>query len=97
MFGLRNRRRRRRGSQAREESVRRTVADLAPAERASVLGLTSKVPGELNKLMALGVLPGASLTLLQRSPSYVLKVGETVLAIDEKIAQSILVGPPVEA
>ncbi|MGI6605136.1 MAG: FeoA family protein [bacterium] len=72
----------------------RTVADLAPLEATSVLGLNTENPGDLNKLMALGVLPGAPLTLLQRHPSYVLRIGETVLALDEKIARSILVGPP---
>ncbi|MDI3522910.1 MAG: ferrous iron transport protein [Bacillota bacterium] len=98
MFGRRSRWRRGRGGgrrAARAGGVR-TVADLAPAEKAAVLGLAPAAPRDLNKLMALGVLPGAPLTLLQRSPSLVVQVGETVLALDEKIARTILVGPSLE-
>lgn len=96
MFGRRNRHRRRFGQRAQAGHTCRTVADMAPREQASVLALAPAAKNDLNKLMALGVLPGAPLTLLARSPSFVLQVGETVLALDEKMARSIVVGPRIE-
>lgn len=98
MFGKRSRWRRgwRSGRRAAGTLGARSVADLAPAEKAAVLALAPAAPGDLNKLMALGVLPGAPVTLLQRSPSLVIQVGETVLALDERIARTILVGPALE-
>ncbi|MDK2784484.1 MAG: ferrous iron transport protein [Bacillota bacterium] len=96
MFGRRNRHRRRFGRKARVNHTPRTVADMVPREQASVLALAPAARSDLHKLMALGVLPGAPLTLLARSPSFVLQVGETVLALDEKMARSIVVGPPIE-
>ena len=55
--------------------------------------------GQLQKLMAMGILPGAPITLIQSFPSYVFKVGETQFAVDKEIADSIyvrLVEPEIE-
>ena len=41
--------------------------------------------------MALGVLPGATVKLLQRFPSYVIQLGYTQLALDKETASTILV------
>ena len=45
----------------------------------------------LNKLMAFGVLPGLEVELLQKSPSNVIKIGNTTIASDDNIAKSIIV------
>lgn len=45
----------------------------------------------IRKLMAMGVLPGVSITLEQRFPSYIVKVGRTRAALDWETAQSIYV------
>ena len=43
----------------------------------------------LQKIMAMGALPGASVTLLQRFPSYVFQLGQSQFAIDKNIADQI--------
>lgn len=43
----------------------------------------------LSKLMAIGALPGTSLVLLQRFPSYLIKIGHSQFAIDKSLAEQI--------
>jgi DtxR family transcriptional regulator, Mn-dependent transcriptional regulator len=43
----------------------------------------------LTKIMAMGALPGLSITLIQRFPSYVFQMGESQFAVDKKIAEQI--------
>jgi DtxR family Mn-dependent transcriptional regulator len=43
----------------------------------------------MDKLAALGVVPGSEVRLHQRSPAYVLDIGETTVAIDPEIASEI--------
>ena len=45
----------------------------------------------INKLIAMGIIPGVLITLEQRFPSFVIKVGQTRLAIDREIARAIYV------
>ena len=45
----------------------------------------------LDKLAAFGLLPGASIRLHQRQPSFVIEIGETTIAIDEETAGDIYV------
>ncbi len=44
-------------------------------------------------LTVFGVVPGASVTIVQQQPACVIKVGETELALDREIAREILVEP----
>jgi DtxR family Mn-dependent transcriptional regulator len=43
----------------------------------------------MQKLMALGVLPGAPISLVRRSPSVVFQVGYSQFAVDEELARGI--------
>jgi ferrous iron transport protein A len=43
----------------------------------------------IRKLMAMGVIPGISITLEQRFPSYIIKVGRSRAALDRETAQTI--------
>lgn len=45
---------------------------------------------EIRKLMAMGVLPGCSLRLIRRFPSYVFQLGHSQFAIDRHLAEVIL-------
>jgi DtxR family Mn-dependent transcriptional regulator len=47
----------------------------------------------MDRLAALGVIPGSELRLHQRSPSYVIEIGETTIALDPEIAGEIFVKP----
>ena len=51
----------------------------------------------LDQLADLGITPGAMLTLRQRKPSLVVEVDQTVLALEDEIAQAIYVQPMVES
>jgi Fe2+ transport system protein FeoA len=66
-----------------------SVRDLARGARARVLHLA----GERSRdaLAVFGVVPGAELELLQRSPAFVVRVGETELALEAEVAARILV------
>jgi DtxR family Mn-dependent transcriptional regulator len=45
----------------------------------------------MDRLAALGVIPGSEIRLHQRSPAFVIEVGETTIAIDPEIAAEIFV------
>lgn len=45
----------------------------------------------LRKLIAMGIMPGLKITLEQRFPSYVIKVGGMRIAIDRTLARAIYV------
>jgi Fe2+ transport system protein FeoA len=68
-----------------------TVRDLAYGERAEVVHLAGTGSNRSNALAVFGLVPGSEVVLLQRLPSYVIQVGETVLALEEAVAGSIVV------
>ena len=49
--------------------------------------------GRRNTLTVFGMTPGTEIMLLQRHPSFVVRVGETELGLDEEIAREIYVEP----
>lgn len=62
--------------------------------RARVVSLEGATERERSKLMALGVLPGEEVRLLQRFPSFVIRIGYTQLALDRETAAVIVVASP---
>ena len=63
---------------------------------ARIVFIAPKFHDRMDRLAALGVIPGSEIRLHQRSPSFVIKVGETTIALDSEIAGEIFV-MPVEA
>jgi len=47
----------------------------------------------MDRLCALGILPGATLHLHQRLPAFVVRVGETDVALDPEVTEDIYVLP----
>ena len=45
----------------------------------------------MNKLTAMGVLPGTSIHLLAKTPAYLFQMGETQFAVDKELAEEIQV------
>ena len=45
----------------------------------------------LTKIMAMGALPGMSVTLIQKFPSYVFQLGHSQFAVDKNLAEQIRV------
>lgn len=85
-----------RGSQTAGPRVL-TVRELATGERVEVVHLGDQTPDRSNTLTVFGLAPGSEITLVQRHPSYVLQVGETLLALDSEVAGSIVVQRETEA
>jgi Fe2+ transport system protein FeoA len=71
----------------------RTVKDLAKGETAEIVALSSE-GARLNNLAVFGLVPGSEVTLLQRDPAFVIRIGETELALEAAIADSIVIGLP---
>jgi DtxR family Mn-dependent transcriptional regulator len=53
--------------------------------------LHCKQSSRRSSLEVYGLVPGSLLTLKQTSPAYIIRVGETELAIEREIAQEIMV------
>jgi len=60
---------------------------------ARIVFIAPKFHDRMDRLAALGVIPGSEIRLHQRSPSFVIEVGETTIALDPEIAGEIFVMP----
>ena len=73
------------------EPLVRPLSDLKLGEAGRVVFIIPKSRLRLDRLSALGLIPGSVLRLAQRRPSFVLELGETTLALDEEIVREIYV------
>ncbi len=69
------------------------LTTLRPGETATVTCLQDPASARTYKLAALGILPGTRLTLLQRYPVFVLRMGYTELALDAELAARVRIQP----
>ena len=67
------------------------LSDLAVGQAGKITVIAPRYHSRLERLVSLGVLPGAEVRLRQKFPSYIIDIGETTLAIDSDIANEILV------
>lgn len=67
------------------------LADLAPGEQAKIVFITPGSHSRLDRLSAMGVVPGSAVKLHQKRPSYVIQLGETMIAVDKEITKEIFV------
>ena len=67
------------------------LCEFEPGQRGRVAYIQMNSPRRLQKLMAMGVLPGVPITLLRCSPSFVFEAGYSQFAVDEEIAADIYV------
>lgn len=72
-----------------EEMV--SVVKLKSGDRARIGSLLAVNKEHLRKLTVFGILPGVEIEVLQTSPTYVLRVDHTQLALDFEIARTIFV------
>jgi DtxR family Mn-dependent transcriptional regulator len=80
--------------QQRLEEARPLVipaSELRPGEDAVVAYIGSRFRERIDRISSLGIVPGMSVHLVQRQPSFVLRLGETQLALDKEIVQDIYV------
>ncbi len=69
-----------------------TLVDVKPGLTVLVHHVEA-TPSRIDKLAALGILPGVELVVHQRKPVIVVEVGETVLALEHDLAEGIVVAP----
>jgi len=67
------------------------LKDLTVGSNAKIVFITTPYHQRLNRLVNLGVVPGGKIQLHQKRPSYLLRLGQTEVAIDEQIAGEIYV------
>ena len=66
-----------------------SLSEFQPGDVGRVVNIVSVDNGRLLKLSAMGIVPGSTLRCQQRSPAYVIWVGETQLSLDKAVAQDI--------
>ena len=68
-----------------------SLAEMRDGDDAELVQLTCEKPSRRNALAVYGLVPGCRLKLQQKRPSFILRVGETELALEGEIAREIIV------
>jgi len=80
--------------QEEQQEIERLVSPLSqllPGQQGKVAYVYAPEAARMQKLIAMGIMPGALIRLVQKFPSYVFEAGHTQFAVDEQIADSIYV------
>lgn len=77
--------------QTQAQKVVAPLSQLAQGQKGKVAYIYAPESSKLQKLMAMGILPGVSIILIQSFPSYVFQAGQTQFAVDKEIADAIYV------
>jgi DtxR family Mn-dependent transcriptional regulator len=77
--------------QTQAQKVVAPLSQLAQGQKGKVAYIYAPESSQLQKLMAMGVLPGAPISLIQSFPSYVFQVRQTQFAVDKEIANAIYI------
>ncbi|QXE91516.1 metal-dependent transcriptional regulator [Geomonas subterranea] len=67
------------------------LTELKPGDEGDIAYILTEDSKKMQKLMAMGVLPGNRISLLQAFPSYIFRVGFSEFAIDSAMAREIFV------
>jgi DtxR family Mn-dependent transcriptional regulator len=67
------------------------LSDLIPGSEAKIVFITPGSHSRLDRLSAMGVVPGSIIKMHQKKPSFVIQLGETMIAVDREIAKDIYV------
>ncbi len=78
---------------ARLDTIREVcpLCDATPGDEGTVAYLTTRDNREVQKMMAMGILPGTRIQLIRRFPSYVFQVGYSQFTVDRPLAEVIYV------
>ena len=69
----------------------RPLCDARPESKGVVAYLATMDNRQVQKLVAMGILPGADIKVIRQSPSYVFQVGYSQFAVDRPLAEVIYV------
>ena len=85
----------------RGECCRKYTSDIKPlvvrlnefetGKQGKIVFITPSDASRIGRLSSIGIIPGAAVRLLQKSPSVVLQIDETTIAIDSDLAREIYV------
>lgn len=67
------------------------LSQVAEGQTGKVAYIAARKLDQLQKLTAMGILPGASVSVVQTFPAYVFQAGQTQFAVDREIADAIYV------
>jgi Fe2+ transport system protein FeoA len=67
-----------------------------PVGEPAIVGAIELPPARVDRLAALGILPGIEIAVEQRTPVYVLRSEDSLLALEEELARGIVVHPASE-
>ena len=73
------------------EAIVKPLSALKKGQQGKIAYLHTNDRDMLRKIMAMGALPGLSISLVQGFPSYVFQIGESQFAVDKNIAEQILI------
>ena len=68
------------------------MTNLKVNQRGKITNINTHDHNKLKKIMAMGVLPGMTVILIQKFPSYVFQIGQSQFAVDKELADGIFVG-----
>ena len=68
-----------------------SLSHMAQGQMGKVAYVYAPESSRLQKLMSMGILPGASIRLIQNFPSYVFEIGQAQFAVDKEIADAIYI------
>lgn len=68
-----------------------SIADLDVGQSAVIESVDAAAEGTRRRLLSLGLVPGERVTVEQRFPAYVVRVGWTRIALDHETAAVVLV------
>lgn len=79
------------GKKRQAESLVMPLSDLRKGQRGKIAYIHTDDQEMLRKIMAMGALPGSSILLTQRFPSYVFQIGHSQFAVDKNVADQIYI------
>jgi Fe2+ transport system protein FeoA len=68
------------------------MTNLNVNQKGKVIRINTDDREKLKKIMAMGIFPGMTVTIIQKYPSYVFQIGQSQFAIDKELAKCITVG-----
>ena len=80
-----------REKQAQPQKVVAPLSQLSLGQKGKVAYIYAPETDKLQKMMAMGILPGAPISPIQNFPSHVFQAGQTEFAVDKEIADAIYV------
>ncbi|MEO7453770.1 MAG: FeoA family protein [Fimbriimonadales bacterium] len=67
-----------------------TLSQLPKGESRVISEIVHDKDGHWKKLVAFGIMPGATISMLQRWPTFVVRVGNTEVGLDETTSSLVL-------